>query len=245
MMYQLQIKTKMRQAIAMIELIFAIVVIGITLLSAPQILNVSIQSSNVAMQQEAIAAAGTGIGLVLTRHWDERDSNSTTGYGILRVSTAGDDQLSNGTRDVNISYTTRKYNANAGFTDATPPADFGTDIGDNAILDDMDDFHNDTQELRLYAGESASLSQNEGEYLDTQMYMTTQIAYANDSTPTYTNSPVIFNNPFQTSTTSTNIKLITVRLQTNQAAAEHQKNISLSAFTCNIGVPGINVTQMN
>ncbi len=243
-MNQQYIKLKIRPAIAMIELIFAIVVIGIALLSAPQILNVSIKSSNVAMQQEAVAAVGSEIGLILTRHWDERDSNGTTGYGILRVSAAGDAQLSNGTRDLNPTYTTRKYNDNVGFTDATPTANFGSDIGDNAILDDMDDFDDANHTLLLYASETANLSNNEGEYLDKNIYMTTKVDYAKDSAPTYTNSPVIFNNPFQTSATSTNIKLIKVRLQTTQTAEEHQKDISLSAFACNIGIPPVDVTSM-
>jgi Tfp pilus assembly protein PilV len=235
-MYQVQ--TKMRQAIAMIELIFAIVIIGITMLSAPQILNVSIQSSNVAMQQEAIAAAGSQIGLVLTRNWDERDSNGTTGYGILQVD-------HNRIRELDGCNMTRKYNTTAGFTHATAEANFGTDAGDNAIFDDMDDFHGSTQTLQLYASETASLTNNEGEYLDKEgIYMTTQIMYGNDSA-SYTSSSVTFNNPFLTSGgSSSNIKIIKVRLQTTQADDEHKKDISLSAFSCNIGTPTPGVTPM-
>ena len=51
------IRTK--RGIAMIELIFALVIMGIVLLSAPILIQQSIKSGNVAIQQEAITAAAT------------------------------------------------------------------------------------------------------------------------------------------------------------------------------------------
>jgi len=50
-----QVLTYHRKAIAMIELIFAIVVMGIVMLSAPMLVNKATQSSYVALQQESIA----------------------------------------------------------------------------------------------------------------------------------------------------------------------------------------------
>ena len=230
------IQKNMRPAIAMIELIFAIVIIGITLMSAPQIMSVSIQSSNIAMQQEAIAAASAQISLVLTRHWDEQDSNSTTGYGALQVASRANRVLN----DFNMS---RRYNVGA-FSQATALGNFGTDAGDSAIPDDIDDFNAQVQQLQLYAGETASLSNNEGEYIDAEgIYTTTTITYGDDST-NYASSAVTFNNPFKVLGTSSNIKLITVRLQTSRTEEELQKDISLHAFSCNVGTPTIGNTQM-
>jgi len=67
-------KVPLRPAIAMIELIFAIVIIGITLLSAPMIISQSVQSINTNLKQEAIAAAASQISLILTYPWDEKSA---------------------------------------------------------------------------------------------------------------------------------------------------------------------------
>jgi len=234
-------RIQMRPAIAMIELIFAIVVIGFTLLSAPIIMQTSIRSTDVGMQQESIAAAASEIGLILTRHWDERDSNGTTGYGILTTSN-GDGELDPSSRDLSIG--SRKFNTTPGFTAATPKANFGIDNGDAIIRDDIDDFDGLEQSISVYAGEVAALTNNEGDYLDTAIYLTTDVEYGTD-TATYSNTPLAFNNPFTTDPGTTNIKLVRVVLQSRSAAAEHNKSIALSAFSCNIGTPTPNVVPMN
>jgi type II secretory pathway pseudopilin PulG len=229
-----------RPAIAMIELIFAIVIIGIILLSAPLVLNQAIRSSTIAMQQEAIAAAGSQISLILTAQWDEMDSNSTTGFGILNVAN-GAVQLANGARDLNATYTTRRFNTIAAYSQATASANFGsgTEASDSDGKDDVDDFHGDTQQLMLYASETASLLQNQGEYLDTGIRMANTVMYGSD-TVNYGTNPLAYNNPFlNTSNTSTNIKLISVILTTASGEEEHNKTIMLSAFSCNIGTPSI------
>jgi len=224
----------LRPAVAMLELIFAIVIIGITLMSAPQIISVSTQSSNVAMQQEAIAAASSQISLVLTRNWDELDSNSSTGYGILQVTSRP------GKRNVDDFNMTRTYNVNIGSTHATPLANFQVDIGDSGVLDDIDDFDGQVQTLQLYAGETAAFSNNEGDYIDASgIYTTTSIAYGDD-TATYASGSITLNNPFRASTsTSSNIKTIKVQLQTSTTEIELAKDVSLYAFSCNIGTPNI------
>jgi len=53
------IKVKSRKAIAMIELIFAIVVIGIALLSVPNLIYTATESGYTSLQQEAIASASS------------------------------------------------------------------------------------------------------------------------------------------------------------------------------------------
>ncbi len=62
---------KSKSGIAMVELIFALVIIGIVLLSAPMLIQQSIRSGNIALQQEAIAAAAAQTSIVLSMHWDE------------------------------------------------------------------------------------------------------------------------------------------------------------------------------
>ena len=230
-----------RPAIAMIELIFAIVIIGITLLSAPLVLNQSIKSSTVAMQQESIAAAATQISLILTHNWDESDTNNT--YGILNVA-AGALALDSVNRDINTSYSTRRYNTIAGFTNATPSENLGMDGNDFNSSDDIDDFHAQSKTLTVYAGEGLSLVNNRGEYIDQNIIMTNTITYADSAAVDYTtNNYVRLNNPFTTTDNSTNIKLINVKLTTLAVEGELDKVIVLGAFTCNIGVPNLTAPQ--
>lgn len=232
--------TKIRPAIAMIELIFAIVIIGITLMSAPMIISQSVQSVNTNLQQESVAAAASQISLILTHHWDENDTSDVAGDGILRV-VAGAPLLSVASRDTNF---TRKYNApGTGFEDASTI--LGSEGGD---LDDMDDFNTQTYNLILYGNENINIKENEGDYIDKTVTMSNIVEYGIDVTSDYTTQPVVFNNPFRISNASTDIKLITVRLTSLSGVSEYAKEISLSAFSCNIGasrvIPLVNMRTL-
>jgi len=69
-----------RKAIAMIELIFAIVIMGIVLLGIPNLVNVSTSSGFTSLQQEAIATASSQINLIMTKNWDE---DLVERYGLI------------------------------------------------------------------------------------------------------------------------------------------------------------------
>ncbi len=231
MVNQMELEHRLRPAIAMIELIFALVVMGITLLSVPLVVNESIKSSTVAMQQEAIAAAGSQLGLILTQKWDARDGNETGRSGIVNV-VGGAAALDIAFRDLNSSYSTRTFNTLVGYTDATPAAALGQE---GPFFDDIDDFHDQNMTLTLYGTESEMLANNKGEYLDMTITMANRVVYGVDNTPNYANNPVVFNNPFTSAATSTNIKLVSVQLTSNTGISEHDKSIFLSAFACNVG----------
>ena len=238
----------LRPAVAMIELIFAIVVIGITLLSAPLVLNQSIQSSTVALQQESISAAATQLSLIMTQNWDESDNNLTSDYGIRNV-VGGDSALNNGTRDLNLSFSTRRYATALGLTNATLPADLGLEPQDLNRTDDIDDFttiNGMGTTLRLYPTEGENLTNNKGEYIDKTIIMNTIVRYGNDTPISgYAANKVELNNPFTLAVATTNIKLITVTLTSASNQSEHNKSIVMSAFSCNIGISVPNVNGMN
>ena len=237
------IKKQLRTAIAMIELIFAIVVMGIALLSAPMILGMSIQSANISMQQESIAATASELSLIMTHPWDEGDSNNTTGFGILRVA-GGDPALNFGSRDVNYS---RIFNNPLIGQDQNASATVTFGNGDNIPLNDIDDFDGVVSRVTLYSGfEISNLSNNQGEYLKgVNFTLTTAVDYINDNAA-YTSNTVAFNPPFTTSIPSTNIKRITVTLAPtgNALVAEHNQSIVLYAFVCNIGNAAITPVAM-
>jgi hypothetical protein len=216
-----------RKAIAMIELIFAIVVMGIVLLSIPNLISISTSSGFVSLQQEAIATSASHINLIMTKHWDE---NNTIDGPILETNstTVGLPTAQRGGRVM------RAIVNPAGFTlFATPPTMLGPDTNDT--FDDMDDADGSTMTLRDFNATSIS----SGDMLDTNITINTSVVYVSDALPaaqTYSGSNTItFNLTSATMPTTTNIKYITTRLTTNNIATELQKNISLNAFSCNIG----------
>ena len=82
----------MRTAIAMIELIFAIVIMGIVLMSAPMLISTASSTTTVALQQEGINEASSRISMILTYPWDQNDINDSCISPVLHVS-SGDSEL--------------------------------------------------------------------------------------------------------------------------------------------------------
>ena len=222
----------MRPAIAMIELIFAIVVMGLTLMTAPMILEQAKRGSFVSLQQESIAAAASHISIVLSRAWDQSDTNASLNAPILTV-TNGDSDL-----DRNITTGQRKGTPkNSNRTFLTPYG--GLILSASTIGIDPDGLYNDIDD---YSGKTFTLSpvssaNNQGDYIDTTLQIQTTVAYNIDSptgTTSYaTGNSISFDNPFTTDTATTNIKQIVVNL--TNTIDELNKTITLKAFSCNIG----------
>ncbi len=76
---------EMKKAIALIELIFAIVVIAITLLSVPNLISQTTKASNKAITQEAISNAAAYSSLIMSSFWDEQSVEPIRGNPILVV----------------------------------------------------------------------------------------------------------------------------------------------------------------
>lgn len=197
-----------RPAIAMIELIFAIVVIGITLLSVPLMVNQASQSSYTTLQQEAIAAAASDISLIMTREWDDANTNDTLDSTILTTASSNYDQ----TARTNLR--SRTYFSSTGGTRAASTT-IGADTGD---LDDIDDVHGLNTTLTSMGG---------SDLIDQTMTIATSVSYLNDGTTS----------PVGTSAlgTTSNIKGITITLTSGGTTTELQKQIKLNAFSSNVG----------
>jgi len=216
-----------RKAIAMIELIFAIVIMGIVLLGIPNLVNVSTSSGFTSLQQEAIATASSQINLIMTKNWDE--NNTLNDKPILRTdSTTFGLPLSQRAGIVQRDTITA-----AGATlKATPIANLGPDINDT--FDDIDDAKDLNMTLRDYNATDVS----KGDMIDTDITIRTTVNYVNDipTVGTYDGtSSIVFNISPTLSVGTSNIKYISTRLMTKNTAIELKKNISLNAFSCNIG----------
>ncbi|NKQ41562.1 MAG: type II secretion system protein, partial [Sulfurovum sp.] len=86
--------SKHRDAIAMIELIFSIVVMGIVMMSAPMLISTASKTTSVALQQEGIHEAASRVNMIMTYEWDENALNGVCSSQppILKV-TNGDEKL--------------------------------------------------------------------------------------------------------------------------------------------------------
>jgi len=235
-----------KQGIAMIELIFALVIIGIVLLSAPMLIQQSSQSNSVALQQEAIAAVASHTSILLTKHWDEVDANLSAGaIAPILKTTAGDDRFDFNTTSsrggIEDNITGRMISVQRGVNNdvvTLTASAIGSDGGDS---DDIDDYDNTSLGLKLYAvGQETNASV--GDYVDLNLTMTTIVRYINDSPATFgrvsstNNMQTEYGNAF---IGTSNIKFVNVQLTTANPALndtpELNKSILLQAFSCNIG----------
>ncbi len=230
-------KKSFRPAIAMIELIFSIVIMGIVLMSAPMLISTATQSTYVALQQEGINEAASRVNMIMGYAWDENNTNTDYVPSILHVT--------HGHPDLNVSGTTARRQGTPSQSKRTyiaSDADFsnffasglGKDGGD---ADDIDDFIGDTF-LTLIQAANVNYTETD------TVKINTAIAYANDapSSSGGYNKKTITLTPFKadgsTNTVggSSNIKTITVTLTSTHADKEaFAKNIVLRAFSCNIG----------
>ncbi len=226
-------KTLWRPAIAMIELIFAIVIIGIVLLSAPQLVSTSTQSGYVAIQQEAINEAATRLNLILGFSWDEANTNETYLPPVLGATNGVASLDPAGTTGKRAGTPTQSYRSFFRSDGAEFNASvIGPDGGD---LDDMDDFNNVTGLI--------SIENSDSDYIETStISITSNVTYGSDTLTggTYTDpggdNEIVYTPDFSsTATPSTNIKFISVRLESSSSLSEMDKNITLHAFSANIG----------
>jgi len=218
-----------RRAIAMIELIFAIAVIGIVMMSLPQIIRVSAQSTYTTIQQESVAEVASTLSLMMTKNWDENAKG-----GVV------------GTQSPNIPSCTppRPVGVTAGSGRPCLDANASTVLGldgepANSPIDydDVDDFIIGSRIVSVPANEN-SYQTWQGDVIDKDINVSVTVSYGNDAAPGTTNYPNPFDGNLPAGVSTTNIKLLSVRLRSANIAQEiNTKDIRLSAFMCNIGEP--------
>lgn len=240
MMYRYQSN---RPAIAMIELIFSIVVIGITLMSAPMLMQQASKSGYVAIQQEGINEAASRISMIMDYHWDEANTDISildrvllTGTDVAELREAiGTDGNGTGWGIGTPIESYRNYiDSDGNKLTAVAPDAIGLDIAEVAHTseDDIDDFGAAT--LVLVQASDIDYIEKAGE-----VSMATTVNYMSDVPDggSYDTSTLTFDPNFDDviDDRSTNIKRITVTLTSKSAVDELEKTITFNAFSCNIG----------
>ncbi len=228
----------MRRAIAMIELIFAIVIMGIVMMSAPMLISTASKSGYVAIQQESINEAASQVNIILGYQWDENNTNES--YDPIVLSATGDTGLNeNGTTGLRFGTPKESYRK---FFSSTGERGSASAIGAEN-LDDMDDF--DGTQIHLKPEEIGG----NADYIQkgTDITINRTVAYMSDAPDTgenYNNggggTALSFSPTFADATPTTNIKRIQVTLTSSSSASElNTTNINLHAFSCNIGSPAL------
>jgi len=225
----------LRPAVAMIELIFAIVVMGIVMMSVPQLLNIASSSGYIAIQQEGINEASTQMSIMMDYPWDENDTNGSH-VTVLNV-TNGDPALNGGIgikkrRAGTPIFSHRLYKSFNG-------SEFNASVigldGAAETIDDIDDFNNTVVHLQLDGGLLAIK-----DYIEkgNDITITRAVTYMDDTAANYNTGGggvLNYDPTFTNATPSTNIKHLQVTLTSNSGVDELEKTITLHAFSCNIG----------
>jgi len=220
MVRKINIRTK-RKAVAMIELIFAIVIMGIAMLSIPMITIQSAKSGESTIMQESVAAAASQMQMILSRHWDEIDADPS--LGSRRPILKTDSAHFNNKAGFNINGRTDKVNGTE--FDASSTSSFA-DGGDN----DIDDYNGIITTLSVVDPTTTST----GDYIDVNLIMTSGVNYSNDAITLAPTTTFNFDPSGASMGTTTNIKRVSVTLTSTEPAFA-TKNITLHAFSCNIG----------
>jgi len=204
---------KLRKASSMIELVIAIVVMGIAVMTLPLMLERTQANNAFAMQQEAILAAKTQIGDMITYPWDENSLKNNV-IAVLDTQSGSYQREVNTTRRVGHIKQNKRRKF---FTDEINASVIGS--ATNNIID-IADFDTTNVSLITHAGEDAGA-------LDYRFNfnMTTSVRYIND-----TINPANFIFPDSNISTTSNIKMITVTLQGTEIST-----FRLRAYSSNIG----------
>lgn len=228
-----------RRAIAMIELIFAIVIMGIILMSAPMLISTAAKSGYVAIQQESINEAASRVNMIMTFHWDQNSADETVLDPILETNSTISDLAESTYSDGNLtgirrgtpreSY--RSFIRPDGFR-STATAD--TNLGNDGVENDMDDFIGTIGLVLSGAGTGE-------DYIESNATIATDVRYISDapdgnSYNTATNTINFDANFTEASGTTTSIKRISTTLTSDAVSPDElDKTITLHAFSCNIG----------
>jgi hypothetical protein len=211
----------------MIELIFAILVMAIALLSVPAVMQQASEADVMAVQQEAVMLAATQIAIASTLRWDENSTDGTTdreyimdasdnsgrdGFGRSSATAPGN-RVRIGTASMSVINDERRLFHN---TPVQASTSLGSDTGETstADYDDVDDLHNTSQTINATGSDST-------DYKLTYT-VSNQVDYVQNTAPSTASSSA-----------STHIKRLNVNVRSSVGGQTY--DVNMSAFFSNIG----------
>ena len=144
-----------RSAFTLIELIFAIMIIAIAVMSLPMMSQTATDSIEGSIVQEAIFAASTELNQGVTYKWD--DNSTDSGFSTSRViwTSTNDCNQTTKLRDGHINQPKHRRCSDNNYS-VMQPSVIGSDSGD---LDDLDDLNGSTTELFITSSGSSTSAQ--------------------------------------------------------------------------------------
>jgi hypothetical protein len=238
----------MRKGISLIELVLAIVVIAISVMTVPMMLQQGTKSDTFSMMQEAILAARTKMGNILSYQWDDhsRESNNTNGRLRALDVANGDPALDrNGTyyperRIGHVYGDLRRKMKPAGAANLFPKP------GADANITDINDFDN-LSSVITWSG--VSTASDRYDYLDKDLNLTTKVYFVSDKLVTgsdYNDTTLtfVFDPSVKTSIThatySTNIKMVELNV-----TSKSYPTFLFRTFSCNLGETNLLEKEIN
>jgi len=238
------------KAFSLIELIFAIVIMGLAVSTLPRVTQSVLDSVGFSISQEAIWLSSSAIFNILDYKWDE---NSTIAGSLDRKVVDVSNSLNGGHSDLNRSYRTDlnppSYNYRDGhfradgrrkFHNSVAYASTPAQLGANSDQDDIDDFIGSGINLAML-----NLGKNL-DYKHSRYEANIDVYYINDksitgirqdgttTTTNYSNAvEITFNLTKNPSSASTNIKFIELNVTDPQDTSRNM--LRLIAFSSNIG----------
>jgi len=236
-------KKTLRPAIAMIELIFALVIIGIVLMTAPMLIRTAAKSGYVTIQQEGIGQAASRVSMIMGYPWDEGNVDNST-FNTILTTNSGVSDLNESNRTLTNGFVLEGYRVGTPMESlrnfigpdlVTPRVYASSTLGsDSGDMDDIDDFSSTTP-----IGFKLEGTGDDADYVENNVSIATSIIYIDDDTDeiNYDHSSITFNPNFTTPAAGrSNIKEISVTLTSISGSPDElNKTIILRAFSCNIG----------
>lgn len=224
----------MRKGVSLIELVLAIVVIAISVMSVPMMLQQGAKNDTFSMMQEAILAARTKMGNILSYQWDDNARENNNSNGRLRALdvAAGDPMLDrNGTYGIER----RIGHVYGNLRRKMMPSPTYPKAGSDSNITAINDF--DTQQSKI-SWVGASAAQDRYDYLDKDLNLTSRVYYVSD-TPLggddYNSTTLHFlfdpsSKVSINSASSTNIKMIELKV-----TSQSYPTFIFRSFSCNLG----------
>jgi hypothetical protein len=224
-----------RNAIAMMELIFAIVVMGIALLSIPNLVSTASRSGYAAIQQEEINEASSHLNMILSYPWDQNDTDEEYIPPILHTAEDNPGLDENSTTKRRNGTPLRSYRAfvRSDGNDTLRASVLGFDTGESkGDENDIDDFDGSSYHLSLEETSPVDYVQREA-----QIDINATVSYIdhNTSQTDYQHSLITYDCDKPALAQSSSVKMIAVKLESVSDTPELNTTITFKAFSCNIG----------
>jgi len=206
---------------AMIELIFSIVVMGIAMLTIPMITSQSTKGIESAMMKESVSEVASNINVIMAKPWDSAYNKLVNPVAENTIMSTASGNLIN-RNGLNILASPLNVGArNITAQQATSADKDGTD--------DISDYDGATAQVAVYQDQINETYS--GDYADKTVTMATVVKYYPDNIVLGATTTFDFD-PIDEAGGTSNIKRITTTLTSTDIA---EKNIQLNGFSCNIG----------